>query len=334
MTLLLLSETWSDDEALAGRPFVGASGWLLDELLRYANISRDDCFITTVFRVTPKPYNDVINLTSTEKNSLPSFGKGKYLRAEFVPELARLNEEILRINPNLIVSMGSAALWAMTGEFKISKNRGTVGFTNNSVMAFPPRKYLGVYNPHQILKDYSLKPVTLMDMRKAKRHSVSPTFTRPSRKIYIPETMADIESAINYLSNIPLMAVDIETHGRQITCIGFAPNKNLAFVFPITKGLGSYWTEAQELYVWRAIRMILTNPKSKKIFQNGMYDLKFLWEIYGIPVANSGEDTMLLHHALYIESEKSLGFMGSVYTDEPSWKTMRSRDINTIKKED
>jgi hypothetical protein len=34
-------------------------------------------------------------------------------------------------------------------------------------------------------------------------------------------------------------------------------------------------------------------------------------------------DTMIAHHAMYPEMAKSLGFLGSVYTDLPAWKPMR-----------
>lgn len=47
---------------------------------------------------------------------------------------------------------------------------------------------------------------------------------------------------------------------------------------------------------------------------------------------NAEHDTMLLHHALQPESLKGLGYLGSVYTDEQSWKQMRVR--TTIKRED
>jgi hypothetical protein len=42
---------------------------------------------------------------------------------------------------------------------------------------------------------------------------------------------------------------------------------------------------------------------------------------------------MLLHHALHPESEKGLGFLGSVYTNEASWKLMRGKS-ETIKREE
>ena len=33
---------------------------------------------------------------------------------------------------------------------------------------------------------------------------------------------------------------------------------------------------------------------------------------------------MLAHHSLYSELQKGLGFLGSIYTNYPSWKSMRT----------
>jgi hypothetical protein len=71
-----------------------------------------------------------------------------------------------------------------------------------------------------------------------------------------------------------------------------------------------------------------------KVAQNGLYDLSFLWRSYGITVRAFQHDTMLLHHALQPESEKSLGFLGSIYTGEASWKLMRARGKTTIKRDE
>ena len=64
-----------------------------------------------------------------------------------------------------------------------------------------------------------------------------------------------------------------------------------------------------------------------KIFQNGLYDLQYLSMIC-TPRACS-EDTMIAHHSLYTELRKGLGFLGSIYANVPSWKSMR-----TFKKEE
>jgi hypothetical protein len=41
-----------------------------------------------------------------------------------------------------------------------------------------------------------------------------------------------------------------------------------------------------------------------------------------------------LHHALFPELPKSLGFMGSIYTNESSWKLLRERKSDSNKRED
>ena len=66
--------------------------------------------------------------------------------------------------------------------------------------------------------------------------------------------------------------------------------------------------------------------------QNFLYDINHLWANYGITVPHATNDTMLLHHALQPEMQKGLGFLGSLYTNEASWKFMRHSE--TIKRED
>lgn len=126
---------------------------------------------------------------------------------------------------------------------------------------------------------------------------------------------------------INCISVDIETTGTRITCIGFAPNASVAIVIPFddprAKG-GSYWSSgADEVAAWRCIRNILVDGTIRKLFQNGMYDIAFLWRSYGIGVRGCSEDTMLLHHALQPESLKGLGYLGSIYTDFGPWKSDR-----------
>ena len=52
----------------------------------------------------------------------------------------------------------------------------------------------------------------------------------------------------------------------------------------------------------------------------------------GIKVYGAVEDTMFAHHALQPEMLKGLEFLGSVYTDEGSWKSDHRR-TKTIKRD-
>ena len=81
----------------------------------------------------------------------------------------------------------------------------------------------------------------------------------------------------------------------------------------------------------RLMRSVLEDRTIRKLFQNGAYDITFLWRSYGIKTMGAAEDTMLLSHALQPESLKSLGYLGSIYSDEGSWKHMRKKE-ETIKR--
>ncbi len=173
---------------------------------------------------------------------------------------------------------------------------------------------------------------------KAKRESAFPEIRRPERTVYIEPSLADMEWYFNeHLARASVISFDIETASDQITCIGFAPSLSSALVIPFVddRRVGrSFWpSPGEEKKAWEFVRRVLALP-CRKVAQNGMYDLHFLWRGYGIVVNNCEDDTMLLHHALHPESEKGLSFLGSVYTNESSWKLMRTRGKTTIKRDE
>jgi DNA polymerase I-like protein with 3'-5' exonuclease and polymerase domains len=70
-----------------------------------------------------------------------------------------------------------------------------------------------------------------------------------------------------------------------------------------------------------------------KVFQNGVYDLQYLLRM-GLTVNNCAHDTMLLHHSLFPEMKKGLGFLASIYSSEASWKLMRHEKADTVKRDE
>ena len=82
-------------------------------------------------------------------------------------------------------------------------------------------------------------------------------------------------------------------------------------------------TRQTESAVWKLVASVLIDGSIPKLFQNGLYDISFLWRAYGIGVRGAAHDTMLLHHSLQPESLKGLGYLGSIYTDHGPWKSER-----------
>lgn len=339
MTIMLVGETWGVEEEKEGKPFVGTSGFILNGMLKIVGINRSDCYITNVFNLRPKPSNDVTNLCGSKAEAipgLPALIRGKYVRKEFAGELDRLFDEIKREQPNVIVAFGATAAWALLQSSGIRAIRGSVAGTPSNVSQHLGRtfKVLPTYHPAAVAREWTLRPIVINDLDKAKRESESPEVNRPSRSVWIEPTLADLQLFEDqYVKNASHLSIDIETKGDQITCIGFAPDPSVAIVIPfyaVGYPGSNYWPDLQsELIAWNFVRRWCQKPS---IFQNGLYDIHFLWRRYGIAVPNAVDDCMLMHHAFQPELEKGLGFLASIYTDEASWKFMRKS--STAKKGD
>lgn len=349
MSLMIVGEAFGKDEEALGHPFVGASGsFLLNSLAEvglielthddkanlaqyyksgknpYFNLlvwqNHNEIKVTNVLNLRPKPTNDIKNCCGPKAQGvpgMPSIAQGKYLANTYAPELSRLYTETAAAKPNLILALGGTATWAYAKTTGISKIRG-------STIETPHGKVLPTYHPAAILRDYSNRPIFLADLDKAKRERLFPEVRRPRREVWIEPTIWDIWKFHNLFVH-DTVALDIETVGDMITCVGLSPDPQHSLVIPFfdpTKPGKNYWpTLEDELLAWAYIAQLCANVNT--VFQNGMYDVHFLWRAMGIPVLRAVEDTMLLHHALQPELSKGLGFLGSVYTDEASWKLMR-----------
>lgn len=363
--IVLLGEARGENEAKISSSFVGASGVELLRMLNEASIIDlsstdsdyiskyynfgDPKFIDMVWRLHPEVYrtnvfqqqppgNKIEEFCGPKPTALPGYPaliKGKFVRKEFAHELDRLGDELVDLDPNLVVCLGNSALWALAGKTGVSKLRGTTLLSTHTVSGF---KLLASYHPAAVIRQWELRPTTVIDLMKAKREAEFPEVRRPKREIWIEPTIEDIERFINErIKGCRVLSVDIETSGNQITCIGFSPSPTSALVIPIhdaRKKDRSYWADNNiEQRVWGLVRHVLEDRGIPKLFQNGLYDIAFLWRSYGLKVYGATHDTMLLHHALQPESLKSLGFLGSVYCDEGAWKSER-KGSTTIKRDE
>lgn len=363
--IIFLGEAMGANEVKIGKGFVGTSGIELLKMLSEAGIlefttadrtyltnyysSGDpnqidmiwnlhpEFFRTNVFQQHP-PGNNLEAFCGGKAEGIagyPALIKGKHVRKEYEYELERLGDEILSIDPNLIVALGNSALWALAGRTGVSKLRGTTCLSTHTVSGY---KVLCTYHPAAVTRQWELRPTTIIDLAKIALENSFPEIRRPNCEIWIEPSLADIERFINdHIIGCRILSVDIETSGQQITCIGFAPRHDLAIVIPIhderTKSR-SYWQdEESERQCWRLIRRVLEDSTVKKVFQNGLYDIAFLWRAYGIMVMGASEDSMLAHHALQPESLKGLAFLGSVYTNHGPWKSERKGTDTTIKRD-
>lgn len=353
---MILGEAPGEAEERLGIPFCGASGQELDRCLAEAGWNPGEIYKTNVFKTRPMNNKlESIFLPQTEWKSLfgaPSAAsspdaaaanpgapyridnKIHLLPPTFQAELNSLKEEIEQCNPNLIIALGNTALWSLTGRQNISSLRGTALL---STTLSTPRKLLPSWHPAAILRQWDLRPILVADLIKARRQADYPEIRRPSRQVLVNPTLTDLDIWLTHLQTDPpsALAVDVETRRGQITEIGFARSSTDALVVPFIKSFNeNYWpTPGCEATALRYVKAILEVPTAK-VFQNGLYDLQYIWRTWHFVPKNCLHDTMLKHHSLFPEVQKGLGFLGSLYTDEPAWKFMRARKATEGKLDD
>jgi uracil-DNA glycosylase len=358
--IVLVGDAWYNRDALFEHPFVGYPGVELAKMLRqvglapkiaidrpselemiafWRNLSlTHDIAVTNVFN-TRVIDNDIELFFTTVKEGvagLPPLKRGKYLKPELLPHLETLWSFVTDAQPNLVVALGNVACWALLGETKISALRGTVQMSARLNV-----KILPTYHPSAITHQWNLRPIVLTDLEKVAREAEYRDVQRIERWLTVEPTLDEIEEWLdrpadfyavdieNPSAKVPGAAKPIYLHG-QIAMIGFARAHNDAMVIPFfdeRRPGGNFWScAADEMRAWRLVDRALKSPVPK-IFQNGVFDLTHLLRQGFRPRACMG-DTMLLHHALYPEMLKGLGFLGSIYSDEIAWKTMSGKGNN------
>lgn len=349
--IAFIGEAPSDYERIYGAPLVGPSGRTFDQILRVAGLAceggglpqgslgraervrrlldaRTAYLVTNVFD-EQLPDNSVkawcapAQEAKTWQNyDLPPIKGAGWLRPEYCHHLERLAEELRRCSPTLVVPLGATALWAMTGVSDITLARGAVSTTSPF---FGSIKCLPTHHPAHVNQEFKLFHVVVTDLVKAAAEAEFPEVRLSARKIHIRPTVRDLVGWRSTLVRQERLAVDIETAKQQITCIGFAPSAEEAFVIPFADYANpskSYWSRVEEeMAAWDLVRALCEGP-AVKTFQNGLYDCYYLIRQAGIWPRNYSEDTRLMHHALYPELPKSLAFMGSTYANLGPWKLM------------
>lgn len=111
--VVLVGEQPGDREDLAGRPFVGPAGRLLDECMHEAGIDRSECYLTNAvkhFKFEPRGKRRL--------HSRPNAG-------EVQACACWLGAEIDELRPEIVVALGATALMSLLGRgVGVTKNRG------------------------------------------------------------------------------------------------------------------------------------------------------------------------------------------------------------------
>ncbi len=333
--IMLVGEAPGEQEERAGTPFVGASGQELNRMLQEAGIMRSECYVTNVCKVRP-PDNQIGAFIALKKKDISSLHvrlRDKYVLPPISEGYKELLAEIEMVQPNIIVAFGNLAMWALTGRWGILKQRGSLLQVENGPKVIP------TIHPAAVLREWSQRAVVLNDLRRVKRHMTSRTYdNQPAWKFQVRPSREQILKVFNELTDCLAhpdckelwLDFDIETREGHIDCVGFSWSRTDGICIPLmARGKPEgYWLADEEAIIIHALYKLLTHPKVKVRWQNGLYDAQYVYRHWHF-IPNGGQDTMISQHSVFAALPKSLSFLASMYADwYVYWKDAGKIDQN------
>lgn len=235
-----------------------------------------------------------------------------------------LKREIEACQPNVIIALGNTALWALTGNWGITSWRGSTLVANLSLALDYKPKVIPTYHPALVLRQWSWRQTAVQDLRRAARHAQSREMKQRDYDFIIrPDIhtcLAVLDGLLAELDKGPLdLSGDIETRAGHIDCFGIAWSKRSAMCIPfmtMTGDRAGYWSLDDEAQIIHRLHKINGHKNFQGwIGQNFIYDAQYLFRWWGF-IPKLKHDTMLGHHSMFSNSQKSLDYLASMYCEE------------------
>jgi DNA polymerase len=143
--VLFIGEGPGQKEDELGKPFVGAAGKFLDEMLGAIKLKREDVYIANVVKCRP-PQN---------RDPLPEEAEACW---------PWLEKQIEIINPKLIVTLGRHSMERFLPNMKISQMHGKA--LRRKIPGLGSRVFYALYHPAAALYNGSMRTVLIQDFKK------------------------------------------------------------------------------------------------------------------------------------------------------------------------
>lgn len=305
-TIMIVGDMPTYADVNQGRSFTGYAGKILDEALVSCGISRSDIYIT-----------NVIKQAGTMETFIKFPNKGEPVcSAIYATYVKMLADEIVSVNPNVIIAVGPVALFTLTEKIGILKYRGSL----LPCTLVEGKKVIPTLNPSMAIRDYQYKYLIRQDFVKAKRQSAFPDLVYQERNYILEPSYQQAIDFLEKMKSAPSHAFDIEVANQEMSCISFAIDSKEAISIPFLYGNNlNYWNPQQEMEIFRRIAALLGDPDKMSIAHNTSFDSTFLFRKYNI-VPRNLHDTMIAHAILLPEFPKGLDFITTSYTDIPYYK--------------
>lgn len=316
--IIFVGEAPGRQEIESGKCFYGPAGEILFNILSEFDLSRNNIYITNVFKVR-LPGDNIKRI----KELMSQEEIDKYI--DF------LQYEIDSIKPNVIVALGNTALAAITGKIKIGgigilKYRGSIlqskvgGY--KVIPSIDPASFIERQESKEL---FSWKQMVFLrfDINRAVKESEFPELNIPRRNILICKRSYDLYSFFEKNKEKEKASNDIETYKSIPICTGICFDPLEAMVIPLVNlsGPGESSINIQKherMEIFHLLAKFFIS-KIKKVGQNYDFD-QTIQERFGFKINNVYSDTLLKMSVIYPEIPKSLGVMTSLFTRQPYYK--------------
>ena len=297
-----------------GVPISGARWANFARLLKQAGIDPNECARTVLFKEKAPPF--------LHYNKHRVHG----ISGEFSEYMEILWDEVREAKAKIVVPLDDAALFALTGENSITNWRGsTMECRSDSGLDV---KVLPTIHPDTVMQEALNRYYIIRDFQKMRNEWDVDGLNHPPHDFIIAPKYDEILEWLNAVKNDKpeWLSFDLEILNQQISCISLSTDITgySAITIPFQDKKGDYLTAQAEVEVWNLLTELLEDSSIKKVAQNGIFDCTFLYETLGILV-DSGNglamyDTLIAHKILYPDFKAGLGFLTSMYTEEPYYK--------------
>lgn len=330
--IVIVGEAWGRNEFEKKRPFCGAAGYELTEILKAVGINRfEDCLLTNI--VHDQPYNNEMDRffypTAEARKSGCENVRGLYPKPEVMRGLMELYRLINDHPRKLVIAFGNYPLWALTdncfslGNVKGKKVPTGIGKWRGSQLkglhAIGGVPVLPTYHPAAVLRQWSWRFLVVHDLKTRVPLALSGDWDDPTPRHFITGPTIDdaivvIDSFIHLAKDHPLTLVcDIETRHGHIACIGFAGSIDYAVCIPFMSDRHEhYWSQTDEVEIFKRLVHLFAHPNISFVGQNFTYDIQYIVKQFLVRPKVSF-DTMLAHHLCWPGTPKGLDYISSLY---------------------
>jgi DNA polymerase len=143
--IVFIGEAPGKNEDLQGKPFVGAAGKFLDEMLQKAGLKREDVYITNIIKYRPPNNRDPL---PEEKEACAKW----------------LHQELSLVQPKVIVFLGRHSMNHFFPDLQISSAHGKL--ISKKIEGIPTSYFFPLYHPAAALYNGAMRETLIKDFKK------------------------------------------------------------------------------------------------------------------------------------------------------------------------